>query len=105
MKYQQPSKLLATCLGVVLLFSQNASAYVQQVLDIVLVPYGNSGVESPAAFGVDYSGALPVTLPNTGCGSIVYIAPEDKQLFAVALSSQASGVHVNIKYEDNAVPL
>lgn len=96
MNYRKLQSFLAACLAGVICLSTAASATVQSASDIVLVPYANSSVENPAAFAVSYSTISSV------CSSIVYISPEDKQLFATALAAQTNSIHVNIKYEDNA---
>jgi hypothetical protein len=96
MKARHPWNKFAACCGLILLISRSADATVQSASDIVFVPYANSSVEAPSAFAVSY------TALSSPCASVVYIAPEDKQLFATALSAQTAGIHVDIKYEDNA---
>jgi len=96
------------CFVVFHFFSDAAHATVRsscQSFD--LVTYANSSVENPVSFGVA-SGVGTCTSNTTYlagatvCASVVYIAPEDKQLFAIAMSAQTAGIKVNIAYEDNA---
>jgi hypothetical protein len=94
--YRALKSVAVCCCAVIASFSHDAAATVQSASDLVLVPYANSSVENPVSFGVSYSTISSV------CASIVYIPPEDKQLFATALSAQVSGIHVNIKYDDGA---
>jgi hypothetical protein len=96
MRFHKCVFAIATATLLIAGVAKSASATVQQANDIVLVPYANSSVENPLAFAASYGTISSV------CATVVYIAAEDKQIFATALAAQVNGIHVNIKYEDNA---
>ena len=78
----------------------SAKAAVQVANDTPLYLYGNSSMENPASFAAEWGVPL-----SSVCGQIVYIAPEDKQLYALVLSAHVNGLHVDIHYDDAAPPV
>ena len=78
-----------------------AHAAVQEVTNAVVVPYGLSALENGVSFGQSWTNLSAPCVSN----NLVYIAPEDKQMYATLLSAQVAGLHVSMRYEDNATPV
>jgi hypothetical protein len=102
MKIRQLLKVLVMFGFVLLIVGQphSAKAAIQVANDTPLYLYGNSSMENPTSFAAEW--IVPL---STVCGQIVYIAPEDKQLYALIMSAQVNGLHVNIHYDDAAPPV
>jgi hypothetical protein len=91
---------LAYC-AVASLYIHSASAAVNETDGIVLIPDALSARENGASIATVISGGTI----TSSCASLVYIAPEDKELLATALSAQIAGIHVSIRYDDAASPV
>src|SRR5262245_48381895 len=99
MKRSTLHRMLALLWALFGLHVGNANAAIQTATGVTLNPYANSSVENPGSFAASW--AVPLSAVCTG---IVYIAPEDKHLLALAWAAKLNGTLVNIKYEDNATP-
>lgn len=92
--------LLMFCCSAISVLSQKAEATIYEELDVILVPYAESALENGGHIAVAWNKTL-----NNCTGNNVYIAPEDKALYATALSAQVAGIHANIRYDNNATPV
>jgi hypothetical protein len=69
-----------------------------EVLNVKLIPYPLSANDNGADFVVSYDPSLAAP-----CGSgVLYVAPEDKALLAIATAAQVAGLRVHIRYDNNA---
>lgn len=97
-KTQQLAAFIACATFFLLCSRTNVSATIQSPsASGTFIPYPASSLENPVSLLVRYSSGPSL---SSGCGGSLYIAPEDKQLMATALTAQAAGLHVFVIYDD-----